>query len=528
MNKQIWNMYKTSERGRKTIDLFSFHSDENIETFENKLESIFKHFGEESDIEACFTRLYLIFDHITLDELEVQEGETPEDFYHRFIEDFDLWIIFEDEKGNLIKSSNPPDQLIQKHDYRKISSIIDSISINLYLVDSQFFFPIFNKERFDILVKNCDVLGIELPDIPNSIDKKKRVMYYYDLCKALNDFSVEYNLNAEELCACVYDFATILQDEIEIRGTLPEPTNIWFTGASKNDYKTVLQNLSPQAISNWTCNEATKRGDIIVIYCLSPQSFIHSIWRANSDGVANPFNYYYSRATVTNPIEIPPITYNELKKDTYWSDVPIVRKNLQGINGVQLTAKDYGELLRLIQTKGFDISMLPQLYSPKIEIEENILVEKDVEDKLLIPLLIELGFSSNDWVRQLSQKAGRNLKAIPDFVFFPKGEKHFQNAPFVLEAKLYMNTSNERMNAFNQALSYCKMMSSDLLGLCDKERLLIYRRKNGLFDRFNPIFDKHWGNIQNPETFAELKKIIGKEVLQSYYKTTVQSLVYET
>ena len=338
-------------------------------------------------------------------------------------------------------------------------------------------------------------------------------MYYFSLCDALYNFSVEYDLSAEELCACIYDFATILQEHNEVKKELPEPTNVWFTGASKDDYQITLQNLSPDSINVWSCNEATKRGDIIVIYCLSPQSFIHSIWRANSDGVANPFNYYYSRVTVTSPIQIPPITYAELKADKYWSNVPIVRKNLQGINGIRLTAKDYTELLRLISSNGFDINILPMLYSPNIDLEGNLYTENDVEEKLVIPLLTELGYTQNNWERQLSQKAGRNLKAIPDFVFFAKGEKHFQNAPFVLEAKFFMNSANERMNSFNQALSYCKMMSAELLGLCDKDRIIIYKRKNGVFDRFNPVFEKHWGNLKNPETFSELKKIIGKEVV---------------
>lgn len=377
----------------------------------------------------------------------------------------------------------------------------------------QFFFPLLDNERFDIFVKNCDALGIEIPNIPNNVDKKGRVMYYFSLCEVLYNFSVEYDLSAEELCACIYDFATILQEHNEVKKELPEPTNVWFTGASKSDYQTTLHNLAPDSVNVWSCNEATKRGDIIVIYCLSPQSFIHSIWRANSDGVANPFNYYYSRVTVTSPIQIRPITYAELKADNYWSNVPIVRKNLQGINGIQLTAKDYTELLRLISSKDFDITTLPMLYSPDIDIEGNLNTENDVEEKLVIPLLTELGYTQKDWERQLSQKAGRNLKAIPDFVFFSKGEKHFQNAPFVLEAKFFMNSSNERMNSFNQALSYCKMMSAELLGLCDKDRIIIYRRKNGVFDRFNPVFEKHWGNLKNPETFSELKKIIGKEVV---------------
>ena len=58
------------------------------------------------------------------------------------------------------------------------------------------------------------------------------------------------------------------------------------------------------------------------------------------------------------------------------------------------------------------------------------------------------------------------------------------------------------------------MMSAEFLGLCDKERLIIYQRNKGVFDRFNPVFEKHWGSIKNPETFSVLKKIIGKEVIE--------------
>jgi hypothetical protein len=513
MNRQLWDMYKSSDRGHEMINLFSFYSDKDIEMFEHKLESLFNRFSKETDIDNFFNWIYLTNVNIMNKKVGIQENENVKDFYLRFIEIFDICIFDEDENGNLNKSLNPRNLVIHKQEYRKICAIINSISINMYLMYPQFFFPILNNERFDILVRNCDTLEIDLPNIPSRYDKKSLVMYYYDICESLNTFSKEYDLSAEELSSCVYDFATMLQNDSEIKKILPEPTNVWFTGASNSDYKSTFQNLTPETVKSWACNEATKKGDIIVIYCLSPQSYIHSIWRANSDGVVNPFSYYYSRATVTNPIKIPQITYAELKNDQYWSNVPIVRKNLQGINGIQLTVKDYNELLRLISSKGFNTSLLPKLYSPDIEIYDNLILEKDVEEKLLIPLLLELGYTNEDWKRQLSQKAGRGLKAIPDFVFFPKGEKHFQNAPFVLEVKFHMNSSNERMNAFNQVLSYCKMMSAELLGLCDKERLFVYRRKNGVFDRFNPIFEKHWGNIKNPETFAELKRIIGKDTV---------------
>lgn len=513
MNIKIWEMYKTSERGEEVINLFSFYGDSDVDVFEGKLEKIFNKFQEEANIHQNFTRLYTIYDNINFDDIYIEENEDAKVFFKRFIEDFQVCLLDQDENGNLIKPLNSS-VIIKKKDYRAISAFMDALSINLYWMHPAFFFPIIDNERFDTLVTNCDILGLELPDLPNSTDRLGRVQYYYDLCEAVYDFSIEYDLSPEESCACIYDFATILQDENTIESELPEPTNVWFTGASNNDFKATLKNLSTDIECVWACNEATRRGDIVVMYCLSPQSYIHSIWRAKSDGILNPFSYYHSRITITNPVEIPSIAYSELRTDSYWSKVPIVRKNLQGIKGVHLSARDYQELLRLISSKGFDISKLPTLYSPNIDIDQqNINLEKDVEEKLLIPLLLELGYTDDDWSRELSQKAGRNLKAIPDFVFFPKGDKHFQNAPLVIEAKLTMNTSKDRMNAFNQVLSYGRMMSSELLGLCDKDRLIVYRKKNNVFDRFNPVFEKHWGNLKDPDTFSKLTEIIGKRVI---------------
>lgn len=109
---------------------------------------------------------------------------------------------------------------------------------------------------------------------------------------------------------------------------------------------------------------------------------------------------------------------------------------------------------KIIKHLGFDTSILPQLYSPNLEIEGQLKNEKDVEEQLLIPVLLKLGYVENDWKRQLSQKAGRKEKAIPDFVFLPKDEVRFQNAPLVIEAKFDFSSNIERTKSYNQALSY--------------------------------------------------------------------------
>ena len=108
------------------------------------------------------------------------------------------------------------------------------------------------------------------------------------------------------------------------------------------------------------------------------------------------------------------------------------------------------------------------------------------------------------------------MKAIPDFVFFPKGEKGYQNAPFLIEAKLDMSSVIELNKAFGQALSYSRMMQCKIMGICDKERLILYRQtSSGVWDQSKPIFENHWEVINNDaEVYTSLRKIIAPEIIK--------------
>lgn len=515
MNKSIWNLYKNSERGKQAIELFSFDSEK--DNFEQKAIALFNKYKgylggyevEDNFIEKC----YLILDNITLGNLYTDENDDSKSYLSKLIDNLEIYFVEESASGELVRIENER-PLVEKKDYKSLCSILAEISVILYFDRDIPFIPILFREQFDILMKTFDVLDIPIPELPSRADKRGRLLFYGDLSDNILNFGKENNLKIEETCACIYDFANMLLDETEIDVETPEPTNIWITGASKEDYKAFLENPVKGTNSVWTCNENTKRGDIILMYVLSPYSCIQSIWRADIDGVFTPFNYFNSRAKVKDGITIPHITLSELKADSYFSLQSFIRKNFQGVNGIKFSAKDYHELQRMLNNKGFDISILPQLYNPNLIFTEDLKNEKAVEEKLLIPLLEKLNYSNKDWSRQLSQKAGRKEKAIPDFVFFPKGENHFQNAPMVIEAKFDMSSNIERTQSYNQALSYARLMKSHVFGICDKDRLIIYKEKNGYFDRFKPAFEKHWPSINNAEIFAELKQLIGKEVIK--------------
>lgn len=516
MNKNIWNLYKNSERGKDSIAFFTFDSEK--DNLEVKAKEIFQkyngYFGG-IDVEDDFLdRCFLIIDSIIVNNLFIEETENALEYYERLIDNLEICFVEANSLKELVKIENER-PIIQQKDYKTFCSILTEISLILYLYGELFFFPMLFREQFDIFMKILDVLDIPMPDLPAKSNKRERLLLYNELNKNITKFVEANNLSKAETCACIYDFAIMLFEEDEKQVELPEPTNIWLTGGSKEDYKSFLENPVTGAKSVWTCNENTKRGDIIVMYVLYPYSCIQSIWRADIDGVYTPFNYYNSRTRATNGIVVPHISLNELKADPYFSELSITRKNFQGVNGVQFSAADYKELQRLLKDKGFDVSVLPQLFKPNLVFTGHLKNEKDVEEKLLMPLLEKLGFSETDWTRQLSQKAGRKEKAIPDFVFLPKGEIHFQNAPMIIEAKFDMISNIEKTKSFNQALSYARMMKSSIFGICDKDRLIIFKEKKGFFNRFNPTFEKHWQHLNDAEIFSLLKTLIGKEAIKN-------------
>ena len=496
MTTKIWEMYKESPRGKDLIALFSPDTED---MYQRAMEILKFSLVVNTHIQIEGASKYI--DSLCSEESPLQL--IPDEITR---EGWEYYIT-----GSYDTSDSPE---FNNNDYREFASIIHLESIVMYLYHD-FFKPILYPNRFDIIQRNCNAVGINLPPIPRTNSYKEYLMYYYDICEAINEYQKENQMTDAEVCACIYGCAEMFVDDKDEVSEMPRPINVWFTGASKRDYELLENGDVSEHI--WACNERTRRGDIVVIYCTSPYSYIHSIWRASSEGIFNPFDYYHCRTLVSNGIKIPKITFQDLRTHPYFSKVPIVRRNLQGINGIELSSKDYTELLNFIEAKGGDVSELPKLFEKSADLDVELNIEKDVEEKLLIPLLDKLGYKSSDWSRQLSQKAGRNMKAIPDFVFFPKGKEHYQNAPFLIEAKYDMSSIRAIKEAFGQAVSYSRMMQCKVMGICDKERLILYKlTSSGAWDQSKPIFENHWEVINNDaDVYAALRKIMAPEIIKS-------------
>ena len=515
MNKKMWNLYKDSENGKKVIELFNPEVEDVYKGIEDLFEYAKKWGSMINPEHACIWYMQFLC-NLKDNEMLAKEEITKEDFM-AFAKGFEVIEARIEEDETIVFYDDAKSVWIKRDNYRAKAALVHLLSTFLYY-NVELFKPIILPNHFDAIQRNCDALGIELPPIPHTKDYLAYLGYYYDICEVMNAFQKEHQLTDAEFCACLYDFAPMLLEDLN-SAELPKPVNVWLTGsAGKGDFEyldSLGENKDINTANIWACNERTRRGDIIVVYCNSPRSYIHSIWRANSAGIFNPFDYYHCRTTVCDGVRVPEISFKDLKADAYFSEVPIVRRNLQGINGIELTAENYGELLRFIKEKGGDTTALPKLFEGgNIDFGE-IKLEKDVEENILIPMLERLGYSDVDWSRQLSQKAGRNEKAIPDFVFFPRGEKHFENAPMVIEAKLDMSLITEQQKAFSQGLSYARMLRSSIMGICDKERIILYRvDKDGSADRNNPLYENHWKAIYSDDVEgAKLKQLIGREVV---------------
>jgi hypothetical protein len=224
-----------------------------------------------------------------------------------------------------------------------------------------------------------------------------------------------------------------------------------------------LDKANDNTVYNWQGNPDTQPGDIIVMYCLSPRSYIHSIWRAVTPGSIDPFFYFYRNVYIGHPIFVEHISLNEIKNDELLSQMPLVKKNMQGINGRIIEKKYYDRLLVILESKGQNIDLLPKLDNieiPSIEIKN----ERDVEIYLLDPLLEKLDYNQQDWKHQLKVRMGRREKIIPDYVIFPNEEKGNESGFWVFEAKHSIESHKQLKIDFEQAKSYALRLQGK--GLC--------------------------------------------------------------
>lgn len=478
----IWNLYKNSHKGKSTISAFSDRKewiDEEclFEKYNPRIKD-----GFNSEIICGILEDFWCYKVSEYEGIELNSLDDAGKLYEEII-----------STGLMIES----EEILKIGDFDRMLEFVPFLSMELNRLFGEYFFPYLYIDEFYQLTRFADYFEIELPPIPKKPDYKARCMYYWELCKVFYQFRIENELSPAELSAFMYDhIPNVLRSDN--KEEMPKPSAAWFIGGVIEGYGTHW------TTGFWQSSKDTKKGDILVHYETAPVSAITCLWIAQTDGVIDPFFHYYSNTYVGDKIEIPHISLKELKADAYFSNHPLVKKNFQGVNGWPITGRDYSEFLRMIKAKRFDTSVLPQIYAPSLPEGIVIKEEKDVEKKLLEPLLNEMGwYEHRDYIRQLPIHAGRGHRIFPDYALHYNNKLEEERAKVLIEAKYHMKNNQEIQSAFLQAFSYAKLLMSSVIVLCDKECLLVYDNKNG-FNR-NRYRKYYWEDMRNPDLYNELK-----------------------
>jgi hypothetical protein len=489
-NDFLWNNFKESQYGQQIIQFFKnykqnvFHK-QNVDLYNKIIDSINYDTREDVDIESYFESIKSFCSEI----IESLSAESE--------------IITINDAENLYNSI-----IDENNDIQFYVDDIPFLSECLYILYPDFFFPYYFRKYYYHLVSIFNDFGIYLPPAPQKNDMVKRLFHYFELCKSTYEFRKKYKIEGYELPAFMYGFATGVIQKYKITDILPEPRNAYFVGGGKNnngDFE-YLDKVNEKTITYWNGNRDTQPGDIVVMYCLTPRSCIHSIWRAVTPGSFDPFFTYYGTIYIGKPILVKQIAIDEIKKDKILSEMPLVKGNMQGINGRTILKKYYDRILEILAEKGENVSLLPKLNDNLIQKNE-LKDEKDVEKYLLEPLLNRLGYLKHHWKRQLKLRMGRGDRVFPDYVIFPNEERNNESGYWVWEAKYSIINSKQLKEDFGQARSYALRLNCKGLCLISQEGIWL-SLPNFSFEK---IKFWSWKQINEHDHFNEIFDIAGNK-----------------
>jgi hypothetical protein len=483
----IWELYKNSDQGKTEVLMFS---PDNLRYLSSKFEfDLSIEFENENGTSGLFNpyeELIKELENVTVENISGARN---------LFKDLIIKIINDD----------------QEKKYNFFFEYLGAFTTALYHKFPEYFLPYyFTSDNYLDFIRICENFEIVLPPNPNRYDQVKRTWYYFEICEIFYRFRIKHKISSDEFPAFLYFFASNClerQEETE----LPKPSRIYFLGAGAGgeaeednwDFK-FLDNSNLESSNTWGAGGLRiKKGDLVLMYCLSPRKYLHSIWKALEDSFVDPFSYYYYGVKVGYPQKIEHISFQELKNNSVFKENSTVRAHMQGLNGRPLKINEYAELLSMLEQKEQPIGDLPKLpvYNREHEEIEN---ERDVEVQLIEPLLKDLGFKEEDWIRQLPIKMGRQTKYYPDYAILVKRTKDKEKAKIILEAKYSISSDKQLEDAFAQVRSYGLRLNSEKLILADRDYVWLYVKINGDFDS-TPCLKFHWNELTNSDSLSALK-----------------------
>ncbi len=511
LNKYQWENYLLSG-GNKIVTVFQdFLNCENLDNFTSTLKTLVNSFcpNEFRGIE-----LEQQIDELIINPLVKNELSSLFESNKKYTIKSTLDFIYSEYKKILRKERH---KLSDDNVLDLFLCNIDWLTTQLSLEIPELFIPYYFQRNFNVFSSIVDMFSIKLDlnNIPIKSDYKGRFYYYGEICNALHTFRIENNLSIAELWAFLYDYAPKCAGGLDyIKKDLSEPQSAFFIGGTSSDmFSDSQKDKKYPKMTFWQCNPYTRSGDMIVFYMTSPDSRIDSIWRSVSDGFNDPFFWYYRCTYMTYVEKIPDnlFTIKNIKSDDILSKLPIVRKNMQGVNGTEISPETYNYI---IQKANIDDSFkikysLFKTNNKTGTLNFRIKNEHDVERKILEPLLEKLGWEKQDYETQKRVKMGRNMRLIPDYLIQPDFKKEYhEKCYFIWEVKESISDDKELNEAKGQVISYARRLSTEKCAVISKEGIWIMDKKD---DYTKDIFHSSFKDLKNPNVFKKLINIAGKK-----------------
>ena len=353
-NSFLWELYRRSERGAKAVEYYSHLTDDFVDPALRAVPlTIFDEYKDQYPVtETSINVSQLVRDAVSGRTFE-NIGAAKE-HYQKVL--FEKGIPFKmlDKTGKAGVVYQFGEEESDWYDY------VSAVSLGLHLVHPEFFAPYNFRCKFNQLEEIHAEFNIPLPPAPGKTMKDARGLYYLAINDVWQDFRHLHGLSPTELCAFLYDFAPQFTTAMDA-SDLPSPSKAWLATGGAWDYD-FLESSTETTSSRWSGNPGIRRGDIVVMYCVSPHKCIHSIWRACSDGFIDPFFHYHGTVWICGPVKTPPISFTELKEHPLLSQKAAIKANLQGTHGrAPLTVEEYDAVLALMKNKGQSVEVLPAI-----------------------------------------------------------------------------------------------------------------------------------------------------------------------
>ena len=501
LNPYVWELYIKSG-GDKVVAFFANNlSKEMSSEYAEGIFQLQKHYCvSKAVLESTkeeLTRYSLIISDLGPDDFEevndylsdnIDEAQVQEDideifnvYYQRLLEEFGT----------------------DKNVFEVFTGEIEGCTTDYSLFNPGIFVPYYFFSNYNVLSMIADTFGVQLSELPKKSDYKARTWHYANLCKAFYRFRKDNHLSYYEFCAFLYDFAPRYIGGIGsyIIEDIPAPKAAFFIGGGGDNADAEAEN-NPDEITHWQCSPDTRAGDMIVMYLRTPISAISSIWRSQSVGFIDPFFYYYRCTFIGSPHKVPRIPIKEIKTDPILGKMPIVAKNMQGINGVELRPSEYNYI---VDRSEIDAPKLEYAVPGSNMDYEN---EKEVEEKLIKPLLKRLGYLEQDYVQQMYIEIGNHNHAlIPDFVLEPVTSGGHYSGFTIIEAKRSIKIDKQLNETKTQARSYAKLLGTRYAVIASMEKVWVTSAKD---DYTQSIFEESWDALSDADVFYGLEKLIGR------------------